>query len=248
PGGVNGGGRGGTVEQGDPNGIRHHGTGGGGWTEVRLGGETAIVAGGGGGLGGGHSINTGLGGDGGLPVGAGVTLGANGLDGLNGQNQPGTPGGAQGGQESAPGLGGVHSSRATLNGSMGDGRTGGNGGPDQDLDSGGGGGGGYYGGGGGAGTIVYGTGAPVQDGVTGAGGGGGASYINPDGPISGPEDITSVAGPRVNNGNGPNGDVRLEWVLCGYDLEVDKQASPENAPAGSTVTWTVSVTNNFPTL
>ncbi|WP_320669425.1 Ig-like domain-containing protein [Patulibacter defluvii] len=246
-GGVNGGGDGGLSQNGGtPN--YHHGTGGGGWTELRLAGQTAIVAGGGGGSGGGHNTTLGRGSDAGLPTGAGVTPGGTGLDGVNQSGNPGTPGGGQGGQSGGPGAGGVHSGSASLNGSGGSGRNGGAGAADPDPDAGGGGGGGYYGGGGGASSWGYGGGAATATGVGGAGGGGGASYVATDGPIStGVRDISSAAGPkRTDPGKGADGSVELRWVPCNYDLAVEKSVSPTKAAPGSTVTWTVRITNEGP--
>ena len=132
--------------------------GGGGATDIRIGGtaltDRVLVAGGGGGSGGsscnGYGNQTGAGG-GGLIGATGGTC-----------NYPGATPGAGGGTQSA---GGARTCRYIYCGSVGSLGQGGTGGPNDGGHYGGGGGGGYYGGGG-AGS--------------GADGGGGSSYTNPN--------------------------------------------------------------------
>ncbi len=244
-GGLNGGGNGGVVA----NPFLHPGAGGGGWTELNLGGSLAVVAGGGGGSGGGHASNGGFGGNGGLPAAGGVAAGSAGQRGFD--SPTATVGGGQGGQTGGPGAGGVHSTpTSTLNGASGSGRTGGNGGPDPQADSGGGGGGGYFGGGGGSSTASNGSGGLTVGGISGGGAGGGASFVagtSPDGASTPVAAVSSSAGPKLAAaGNGANGSVQLTWVPCDYDLRVTKSVSPASAPVGTLVTWTVAVTNLGP--
>ncbi len=245
-GGLNGGGAGGTaVGIGS---IYHPGAGGGGWSQLDLGGRTVVVAGGGGGASGGHATDGGDGGDGGLATGAGVTPGSDGTAGFD--SPAASPGGGQGGQAAGPGAGGAHSTTAALDGSAGSGRTGGNGGADPNVDTGAGGGGGWFGGGGGASTTGNGSGTPVPGGVGGGGGGGGASFVAAtaaDGDSTPVEDVSSAAGPKLaGTGNGADGSVTLTWVPCRYDLSVVKTVTPETGPTGTRVTWTVRVTNTGP--
>ena len=230
--GSNGGGNGGTIVS------DHAGAGGGGWTSLQLDGVDVVVAGGGGGSAGGHpNANEGSGGNAGLPTGAGVTAGSAGLNGAD--SSPIVEGGRGGGPVN-PGAGGTNNGNASYNGASGAGRTGGNGGPDQNFDSGGGGGGGFLGGGGGAST--------VSSGVTGGGGGGGASFVaatSPGGSGTQVSNITSSpAGVRSTNGAGQNGSVSLDFVPCGYDLAVTKDVDDATPAPGDTVTWTVKVTSN----
>ena len=150
--------------------------GGGGASDVRVGGTTledrVIVAGGGGGGGGSGSYGNGGGGDG------GGFVGSDGYDtNYGGYGQP--PYGdrhGKGGSQTAGGLGGTSESPFGSNGSLGiggDASTGSN-----TLASGG--GGGYYGGGGGS--------------FHGGGGGGGSSYVG------GVTDGVAISG--LNSGNG----------------------------------------------
>ena len=250
-GGANGGGTGGfTSPPLAGSGITHHGAGGGGWSEFTLGGLPAIVAGGGGGSAGGHANNGGFGGNAGLPGGTGVTAGNNGVNGFdpNAAGDP-TPGGGEAGGTAGPGAGGAHSSTPARNGFAGSGRDGGAGGNDANPDAGGGGGAGYTGAGGGASTGWYFDGEGAAGGTSGGGGGGGSSYVAPNVPVgvgAVPTGISSTVGaklPGTGTGTGADGSVKLTWVTCDYDLEVTKSVSPENAPIGSTVTWTVAVKN-----
>jgi len=140
-----------------------NGTGGGGASDVRQGGDElrnrVIVAGGGGGGGIGNSVfDAGVGGDGGGKVGAkGTGVPVGGYGGTGGTQHRGGKGGAG----SAPSMRDSKGHR----GKLGVGGVGGNG---QFAGCGGGGGGGFYGGGGGGGA----------DGASAAGGGG-SSYIEP---------------------------------------------------------------------
>ncbi len=241
-GGANGGGPGGASSN------IHPGSGGGGWTELNLGGTLALVAGGGGGRGSGHATNGGFGGNAGLPTGAGVTVGSTGQTGFD--NPASTVGGGQGGQSAGPGAGGTHSRQSSLNGVGGSGRNGGAGGLDPNADAGGGGGGGYFGGGGGSATIDFDTTAPFTGGVNGGGGGGGASYVaptSPNGVGTAVSAVSSSVGPKLAGvGNGAIGAVQLTWVSCGYDLQVAKSVSPTPVQSGGVVTWSVTVTNLGP--
>jgi Glycine rich protein len=142
-----------------------NGTGGGGASDVRQGGDElrdrVIVAGGGGGGGIANSVfDAGAGGDGGGNVGAnGTGVPVGGYGGAGGTQHRGGKGGAAG----APGMRSSNGYRGVL----GAGGVGGNG---QFAGCGGGGGGGYYGGGGGGG-------ADGASAAGGGGGGGGSSYI-----------------------------------------------------------------------
>ncbi|MGL5851214.1 MAG: hypothetical protein ACRCZD_10590, partial [Phycicoccus sp.] len=243
-GGSNGGGAGGSVV-----GNIHPGAGGGGWTDLRLGGTLVVLAGGGGGSGGGHSLNEGVGGNAGIPTAAGVTPGSDGVVGR--QKSEATVGGGGGGGADASGAGGVNAGDPTLDGTAGDGRTGGTGGSDRTPDAGGGGGGGYFGGGGGASTVsAHGGGPPVVDGVAGAGGGGGSSYVaavSPDGSGSSVDLVDAAVGERLDTaGDGADGAVSLAWIPCDYDLEVEKTVSSSTVPVGEAVVWTVTVRNTGP--
>lgn len=246
-GGANGGGAGGTAV------TDHGGAGGGGRSTFTVDGAELVVAGGGGGSGGGHSTtDRGFGGDAGLPIVAGTVAGA---DGTAGTDAPGiTPGGGQGGQPSAPGAGGVNSTSPALNGVAGSAQAGGAGGTDPNYDAGGGGGAGAYGAGGGASTTIRNeevvNGSTIR-GVAGGGGGGGASSVASS-VVAG--SVNSVAiGRQTGTGAGADGSVTLAWVPCEYDLAVVKSASVSPAgptatvaPVGSTITWTIAVTNNGP--
>ncbi|WP_149203487.1 Ig-like domain-containing protein [Actinotalea subterranea] len=244
-GGLNGGGAGGSAAD------DHAGAGGGGWSSLHLGGtdeaDLAVLAGGGGGSGGGHSTtDDGFGGDAGLPTGVGAAAGDAGTDGRDDDGL--VPGGGQGGTATAPGAGGAHSTDPTLDGEAGSGRSGGAGAPDPNFDAAGGGGGGYFGGGGGASTLIKNSDNGILD-VAGAGGGGGSSFV-----AAGATDVTSAPfGRETGVGAGQDGYVELAWVPCAYDLAVEKSATvdpagaaPDVALPGSTVTWTVTVTNNGP--
>lgn len=245
-GGVNGGGAGGTAL------TQHGGAGGGGYTSLYLGGTTqddlVVLAGGGGGSGGGHSVTTdGFGGDAGLPATPGASApGAAGTDGFEGGP---VVGGGQGGTASAPGAGGAHETDPSLDGLPGVDSTGGAGAADPNYDAGGGGGGGLYGGGGGASTIIQ-NGDGGIDTVAGGGGGGGSSFV-----AGTAQGLTSVlTGDQTGTGAGADGSLVLDWVACDYDLAVTKSfavddaptGSPDLAPVGSTITWTVTVVNNGP--
>ncbi|MGL5817665.1 MAG: Ig-like domain-containing protein [Phycicoccus sp.] len=243
-GGSNGGGDGGLVT-----GDVHPGSGGGGWTDLQLGGSLVVLAGGGGGSGGGYSTSSGFGGNAGLPGAPGVTAGSDGGDGT--EPSGGAVGGGRGGGTSVPGAGGVNGGDASRNGTAGGGRTGGDGGRDTDPDSGGGGGGGWFGAGGGSSTTGAGSGVPVAGGVTGSGGGGGSSFvaaISPDGSGSAVSDLLAQVGPRrATAGAGADGSVTLSWVLCDYDLQIEKQRlTPATARAGETITWQITIRNVGP--
>ncbi len=239
-GGSNGGGSGGTVST-----DLHPGSGGGGWTDLQLGGTLALLAGGGGGSAGGHSTNEGFGGNAGLPSDVGVTAGSNGVAGRD--TTDGNPvTGGQGGQVAAPGDGGVNGADGTRDGAAGSDRNGGDGGTDSTPDSGGGGGGGFFGAGGGASTLGNGSGGPIVNGIAGAGGGGGSSSVATTA-LGGPSAVSSAVGPRrATGGDGADGAVTLTWVPCDYDLGVIKSVSSPAASVGATVTWTIEVTNNGP--
>jgi large repetitive protein len=162
-GGFNGGGNGASEK------YCLNGTGGGGASDVRQGGDElgnrVIVAGGGGGGAIAKSaFDAGDGGDGGGNIGAKGT----GVPGPGGSY--GGMGGTQhrGGKGGAPGLPSMSGEKGH-GGKLGVGGAGGNG---QSAGCGGGGGGGYYGGGGGGGS----DGASAAG---GGGGGGGSSYIEP---------------------------------------------------------------------
>ena len=245
-GGSNGGGDGGTST--GTGGIYHHGSGGGGFSTLLIEGQEVVVAGGGGGSGGGHAADAGFGGDAGLPTGFGVTPGSPGQDGRDTVGNVVSGGGA--GTAATPGAGGTNSGDPIYDGSPGVARQGGNGGDDPTPDAGGGGGGGYFAGGGGAATVGNGSGGVTVGGIGAGGGGGGASFIanlDPTGRGNGPTGISSQTGPKTNTaGAGADGTAKLDWVPCDYDLEVTKVASPQNAPQGTDVTWTVKVTNNGP--
>ncbi|MFN0181190.1 MAG: beta strand repeat-containing protein, partial [Gemmatimonadales bacterium] len=244
-GGTGGGGAGGNAT------TNHAGAGGGGRSVVDFAGTTVLVAGAGGGGGAAHQFTPiGNGGNAGTavnpspPVGGAAVAGANGS---NGQDNPvgNTVGGGQGGQTGAGGTGGVNSNgNAALSGVAGSGSgasgTGGRGGNDPNYDAGGGGGGGYTGGGGGAAT--------AGQSVSGAGGGGGSSWVAGVSPVAAataPSGISGATGPASPNGagNGSNGDLSIDWLPCLYDLTLTKTASPSPVSAGSTVTWTITVTN-----
>ena len=234
--GVNGGGAGGISSS-----NTHPGAGGGGYSELILGSDLAVLAGGGGGSSGGHTATTeGFGGRAGLPATAGTY--AAGTSGTNGRDNPVayTVGGGAGGTASTPGAGGAHSNTPGRNGTAGVGRTGGNGGADANADTGGGGGGGFFGGGGGASTLD--EGAPGN--IAGGGGGGGSSFI-----AASATDVTSVAGPTLpgsSQGDGTPGSVTLTWIGCDYDLALSKTVSSAEATIGDTVTWTVAIENLGP--
>jgi hypothetical protein len=164
-GGFNGGGRGG---YGGGRGSYYTGSGGGGASDVRVGGDKLkdriIVAAGGGGSGSADStnVNQNSGGNGGGLVG-----------GPGGTGDIGGGGGTQSAGGSA-GVGGGGNAQPGGAGALGVGGSGGSGGSGSYPGwGGGGGGGGYYGGGGGGGS------AGQFDSVSG-GGGGGSSYIEPN--------------------------------------------------------------------
>ncbi len=239
-GGFNGGGAGGVVATGV-----HPGSGGGGWTELRFDGSTAVIAGGGGGSSGGHSTSEGFGGNAGLPTTDELAIGSPGGAGRDPDGN--LVGGGDGGQLNGAGPGGVNSGDAGRNGAAGNLRNGGNGGADADPDSGGGGGGGATGGGGGASTVSNGSGPPIADGIAGGGGGGGSSLINSLTGAGSPQAIVSSVGPRrATAGDGADGAVTLDWIPCDYDLQVDKTVSKRFALVGETVTWEVQVSNFGP--
>jgi uncharacterized repeat protein (TIGR01451 family) len=236
------GGNGGTV------GVTHPGGGGGGSTNVIIGGTTLVTAGGGGGGGGAHSVSpAGNGGGGGFTgIAAGTT--AVGTAGSAGVDTGNTVSGGGGGQSATGGSAGTNSGQAARNGSAGlVAGGGGNGGSDGTADSGGGGGAGYTGGGGGAAT--------VNDGGTtsGSGGGGGSSRVAATSPVSGAPAPTGVSGaagsasPTVS-GPGATGSITIDWIPCLYDLGLTKTVSSPSVNAGNSVTWTVTVTNNGPSV
>jgi hypothetical protein len=158
------------------------GFGGGGASDVRVGGDALsdriLIAAGGAGEGGGNGTADGEGEGGG---GGGLTGGLGGGGPYNFQNG----GGGFGGTQTAGGSGAVagtdcekYSGAPGLNGTLGDGGSGGAGGKSNGHSAGGGGGGGgggYYGGGGGGG----GCGGYTHYNNGGGGGGGGSSYIDP---------------------------------------------------------------------
>ena len=160
-GGFNGGGNGGNET------YCGNGTGGGGASDVREGGnglrDRIIVAGGGGGGGIANPVYyAGVGGDGGGKIGGkGTGVPVGGYGGAGGTQHRGGKGGD----------GGMRTMRSSKghNGKLGAGGDGGNG---YLSGCGGGGGGGYYGGGGGGG-------ADGASAAGGGGGGGGSSYVEP---------------------------------------------------------------------
>lgn len=230
-GGYNGGGDGG------PAGL-HRGAGGGGYTEISFAGDLLLLAGGGGGAGAGHSTNYGWGGNAGVPSGPGAFAGEDGQDGQDGTNDPDNrPGGGTGAQVDAPGIGGVNAYDADRNGFAGDGRIGGQGGPDTDPDSGGGGGGGYFGGGGGAATVGNGAGGAEPDEPGGAGGGG-SSFVS--------ELVTFDSGALGSREDGTDGFATFDWVMCDYDLALEKTAASDVFEEDVPVEYTVTVTNLGP--
>lgn len=158
-GGWNGGG---TGHASNPANINYNSCGGGGASDIRIGGTAlanrVIVAGGGGGKGGGSNPN--------IPGGP-----ANCVNGGSGGNTFGAGGG--GGTQAAGGSGGTPWAGTPPGGSAGTLGNGGQGGFWQTA-SGGGGGGGYYGGGGGGNDGCC-------TGANGGGGGGGGSSLMPPG-------------------------------------------------------------------
>jgi LPXTG-motif cell wall-anchored protein/uncharacterized repeat protein (TIGR01451 family) len=86
--------------------------------------------------------------------------------------------------------------------------------------------------------------------VGGGGGGGGASFVadlDPTGRGGHPDGISAVGTPKAaGNQPGADGSAKLTWNPCDYDLAVTKGVAPQNAPQGTDVTWTVTVTNNGP--
>ena len=249
-GGTTGGGAGGS--SGDVSGTRHAGAGGGGYSQLTLGTDLAILAGGGGGSAGGHSETTeGVGGNAGLPVAAGVADGSDGAVGRDFPNSTVVTGGGGGG--AAGGAGGTNSALADADGTAGASLQGGAGGADTNPDAGGGGGGGFFGGGGGASTVAYNTQSAGAVEISGAGGGGGSSFVagtvDLGSETSAVSDIASTVGSRIAagaRGAGANGSVVLDWIPCAYDLAVSKSVSSATAPVGSTLGWTVSVENLGP--
>lgn len=240
-GAVGTGGSGGSIVTG------HQGGGGGGRTSVDLGGSTVVIAGGGGGGGAAHQVApAGVGGAGGIAgIAAGaVATGSNGQTGVDGGN---TANGGTGGQVAAGGAGGVNTGSAAQDGTAGGGigvGTGGDGGPDPNLDSGAGGGGGYTGGGGGAST--------VNSSVSGAGGGGGSSWLSASSPTGAgappPTGIAGVAGPAspVNAAPGATGSIHIDWQPCLYTLTVNKSVLVPALLAGAATTWSITITNTGP--
>ena len=177
--GFNGGGEGGSA------GGANAGCGGGGASDIRIGGSTAadrvVVASGGGGMGGGNTdANAGAGGC---------------TSGLEGESPFGQ--GGNGATQNAGGLGGPPWIGSGNNGSAGSLANGGDGAidPCYNVGPGGGGGGGYYGGGGGGSDCF-------ASGTLGGGGGGGGSSLTPAGftcvggnvPSAGSITITPIGG------------------------------------------------------
>ncbi|MDQ0649140.1 LPXTG-motif cell wall-anchored protein/uncharacterized repeat protein (TIGR01451 family) [Microbacterium natoriense] len=238
----------------------HRGAGGGGYSEVSLGGELLLLAGGGGGTGGGHTADFGSGGDGGFALGGGVALDGGfvyaGGNGQNGQDEgvledvQTAPGGGQGGS-TVGGAAGTNPRSQTdaelpgfdWNGFAGSSLLGGNGGPDNFADAGGAGGGGYFGGGGGAATDGE-VGNATTGYFVGGGGGGGASYSADDALISA---LGLDKNRDAESGAALAAFVEFDWVMCDYDLAVSK--SVVGAPVfedGAIVRYSVTVTNNGP--
>jgi uncharacterized repeat protein (TIGR01451 family) len=241
-GGVGGGGAGGKVVGG------HQGGGGAGATTFAIAGQTLMVVGGGGGGGAAHvAPPAGTGGNAGVLTAPGVAPGS---DGAAGVDNPATiiVSGGKGGAAATGGAGATNTGGATNNGAPGGGigvGNGGNGGPDTSFDSSGGGGAGYTGGGGGASTVA--------DSVAGSGGGGGSSFLAATSPNLAATPVSAVSGalipavaPTATAATGPNGSLNVDWIPCTYDLALTKSVSTPDIGRGSTVTWTVSITNNGP--
>ncbi|HEV3089948.1 MAG TPA: hypothetical protein VGX91_00740 [Candidatus Cybelea sp.] len=174
-----------------------YGYGGGGASDVRIGGnkliDRVLVAGGGGG-GGGYNSG-GYGGGGGRRVGG---AGQGGNTGFGGDGGGGGGTQRQGGAGGSGGQSGYRHGKNGTRGTFGSGGTGGNAGYGSSSSvsggSGGGGGGGYYGGGGGGGGHGGGGGS---DGSAGAGGGGGSSWV-----ASGAQRVRMWRGWKTATGNG----------------------------------------------
>lgn len=238
----------------------HRGAGGGGYSEVSVGGDLLLLAAGGGGTGGGHTADFGSGGDGGFDLAGGVSVGGGsvyaGGDGKAGQDSgvseatPTAPGGGLGGS-TVGGAAGTNPRSQTdpdlpgfnWNGSDGASLQGGNGGPDNFADAGGAGGAGYFGGGGGAATDGD-VGNATTGYFVGGGGGGGASYSADSALISG---LDLGKNRDSDSGAALAAFVEFDWVMCDYDLAVSK--SVVGTPVfedGGTVRYSVVVTNNGP--
>jgi gliding motility-associated-like protein len=212
-GGWNGGGTGFASTDGN---VNYNSWGGGGATDIRIGGtslaERVIVAGGGGGRSGGSS-----------PVCGG---GASCNDGLSGCSTYGS--GALGGTQFAGGAGGTPWAGTPPGGSPGSLAQGGQGGLWQTA-SGGGGGGGYYGGGGGGNDGCC-------TGANGGGGGGGGSSLFPAGMScngalnAGPGYVTIVYTPGFV-ANATNTGPYCPGAM------IQLNSLPANLPAGTTYTW-----------
>jgi hypothetical protein len=178
-GGFNGGGFGGANGYG----TYRKGWGGGGASDVRIGGDTLkdriVVAAGGGGAGDGPwDCLFDWGGNGGGMAGKPGCCGQTSGDG----NGAGGSGGTQtdGGSGGSGGQGSNENGDPGDNGALGLGGDGGNGSSYTSRNFGGGGGGGYYGGGGGGGgAFINISGEGCDYGCAGGGGGGGSSYVEP---------------------------------------------------------------------
>ncbi len=169
-GGFNGGGDGGTANTGP------FGGGGGGASDIRIGTNKLVIAGGGGGCGGYNGVDGGHGGG---------LVGQNGVDGAG----FGGGGGTQS-VEGAGGIGGGSSGLAGTSGVLGQGGTGGNTTGGNGFGGAGGGGGGYYGGGGGGAAAIL-VCCPDWSG----GGGGGSSYAD-----AGVTNVVHTQGSQTGNG------------------------------------------------
>ena len=241
------GGAGGTIIQ------QHRGGGGGGRSVVNLAGLPAVIAGGGGGGGAAHqNAPSGSGGGGGLAgIGAGVAaVGSTGQAGVdldpNDGITPVTANGGQGGQAATGGSGGANSSKCNPQRPpwWGHGirhrrqRR-----PRSRLRQRWRWWGGYTGGGGGSSTAL--------SSVSGAGGGGGSSWVSgsaPVAPATAPTGIGAAAGAAspASAGSGATGSVSIDWLPCLYALDIDKSVSVASVDAGTSVVWSVTVTNTGP--
>lgn len=248
----------------------HRGGGGGGYTSVTVNGDELLLAGGGGGTGGGHQPAAGFGGHAGfgqvtgVPVAGGIVYpGEAGVDGFDGAALDIIVGAGGGGTETAGGAGGIHPGATAvtpdptadpvtdpaafngfLTGSNGGSRAGGNGGVDPNLDTGGGGGSGFFGGGGGGSTTLAGA-------YTGGGGGGGSSFVTPDSALLSDVALSrnSLPGndPEVDDGLAAPAFATLEWVMCDYNLSIEKSVVGNPVfEDGGTVQYSVTITNDGP--
>ena len=192
------------------------GAGGGGASDVRQGGTALAnrIVIGGGGGGAAAALSSALHGTGG--AGGGAT-GGDGTTVTAGSGTATAGGGGGSSTGGTAGAAGASSSPGTA-GSSGAGGAGGAG----TYGGGGGGGGGLFGGGGGGGSATQ-----------FAGGGGGSGFVE-----AGATDVQNNPGVRPGQGV-----VQLQWTVD-TDLALTKTDGVSNAPPGSTVTYTIVVSNN----